>query len=714
MEPLAQIAAIAAILSFIYVMIFGGRGLPEIVYNAVRAAIRPMKRLANGRKRRPIPIKYSPPETNSSIGNGVWDDEANLIADRIAGEPVTIVHGPPGAGKSTVVGLAQRILLQDRVVEGAIRYRCPSGQFSKQGFLKAVASRLSAPSRNDDGTLIQFQDIASRISERNALLVIDNLENWSDDIAWLLHRVDELGHKPRIVVTANCAVPWPFVDRSVKISGMQRPGTNKFIELEARRVGGDELAQRLASSDMQEELHELTAGNPLAIKWIIYRISEGEDADHLLDRLRTGDLERFYFEVFGRFWSELSQDAKRVIEIVCSFPNPTTREIVLDFTKGTKFSKAEDLDFSSINLLENVNTSSGPHIDVHPITRKHVAKSLANDKRFRGFFVKRASHAMAAYCQKAHGLDININSLQDVYDQVLNVIFVARLIHAEGSSNEFVEFVEKIEDFLLIFGFFNERIEFNLSCAELAHKEGNKQLEAHFRITSAGALTAVGRQDQAVKQAETAKTIGLELGDSVIVGRAGRIASTVSYRSAKIPEAIKTLKEAESASADADDQENLLEIDFLMACIQLWQGNHDTASKAIERGLRRARSLKWERGELYLEALQAHLSLLEGNSETAGEIIDRSSQKAKRTQDKRLVLMYEYTSALKEIQTGSRKSGLGQLRALKGDYELLGMPNEQDEIGRAIEKFDRIDMARLGLGSIAIPNHFGGKPIYGI
>ncbi len=246
-----------------------------------------------------------------------------------------LIDGPGGIGKTSLAVRAAELSREDRYtrilfVSSKSRELEPDGVHALDDcllpsyleILNALARELGRPDILQLDEKQRALALYRALSETTALLVIDNLENLTEEDRW--HVFQFLGNLPepnKAIVTSRRRT-----DVEAKLIRLERLPWKDAAELL------EELAQDrplLASSTTheREELYNSSGGNPLILRWVAGQLGRGRcrtvaDALDLLRESPLGDEAKEF--IFGDLLGTFTPDETRLLAALTQFSEPVS------------------------------------------------------------------------------------------------------------------------------------------------------------------------------------------------------------------------------------------------------------------------------------------------------------------------------------------------------------------------------------------------------
>lgn len=422
-------------------------------------------------------------------------EELRILTEKLTrGQRIVIVEGVAGVGKSSLVFRTISSLSQARAFERIVAISAREGNLSEEAFLDQICSGLSYPSMTQLVLEEKRDAVAALLKDERVLVFVDNFETCDPNCqqSILSYFLDQASSS--LIVTSRS---FPELGRTamdcsffLKLSGVSVEETEELVHSEAERLSLS-LGPGQHEGEIQR-LHEITGGNPLAIKFVIARLSRSaQPFSELLRSLETAEA-GFFEELFGRSWDDLSVIARRAMIAAASFPAPFSEDA---FSAGAglevaeaRFALEELLGFAFIDransaFAENVRFQTHPLVAAFAVRRTSESEFEQAILRLATFFEG-----------KAGGDDLVFWEGRNDYDHLeadyLNIVSVANDLWEHDLKLEFVRLAKSVADFFYAKGHWGTCLELGVKAAKVAQDLVERDLESWIRVHMTGHLFA--------------------------------------------------------------------------------------------------------------------------------------------------------------------------------------------------------------------------------
>lgn len=436
--------------------------------------------------------------------------ELDRVIDLVRqGKGIVIIEGMPGVGKSSI---AYRVVAEMTAMNDGLRtisVTARDGTLNENFFLDTICTYFQYPASTQLPLDEKRKAAESIISNAKAIFLIDNFETCIDRerisiIKFLISSESQAiitaRSLPAIVGELDSAVTF------VTIAGLPVADALNLILCESDRLSLP-FDPRQHANEMRN-LVDITAGNPLAIKFVLSRLRASLNTiPQLIADLRGAKLD-ILNHMFQENWEALNQNAKTALTSTTLFPSPF-----------------------SVNAIRAASALGGGEI----IEALEQLLAYAFIDRSNGFFadvVRLETHPLVSAFAKSKISDINVQknisvrlgkyfeSLSDGDDLVfwegrkdyapleseyLNIVSTAAILWEHDEFQTYARLVRSLADFLYAMGHWGLCLELGENGATAANKAGDIALESWIRVHMMGHLYT-NRSDfhRAIEQFELA------------------------------------------------------------------------------------------------------------------------------------------------------------------------------------------------------------------
>ncbi len=241
--------------------------------------------------------------------------------------------------------------------------------------------------------------VVRRLQEKSCLLVVDNFETITDQ--GIYDFLQALPEPSKCLVTSRTQNLKQA--RAISIRGLAQDEARQLIQNEASRLGLN-LAGLVEDERNFARFYEATGGAPLAIRWAIGQIKQrGQTLEGVLNSLHGAQGDIFEF-IFQRAWSLLTEPARNILLLMPIFASSASRAAIEAASEVHNWDLTEGLgQLVELWLLEASDDleAAKRRYSLHPLTRAFAQNKLAQQPelerharvRLTGFFTELAKAA---------------------------------------------------------------------------------------------------------------------------------------------------------------------------------------------------------------------------------------------------------------------------------------------------------------------------------
>jgi LuxR family maltose regulon positive regulatory protein len=323
--------------------------------------------------------RYRPPAiTGHEIVRIRLLDRLTSVPEASTGARVTLVRGPAGFGKTTLLAQAYRQVVARS--GAAVWLGCHSVDASSSHFLESLYLAATLIGIEPDDFEFTATDLARRLAQVDpgVFIFLDEYERLAGSPAEdvMEHLVSALPTQAHIVVGSRHSPRSWFLRRELR-------GDAATIDALELRLTGDELRtvlqERFNTAEIAQ-LEALTEGWPMAVQLARLRCRDAQSLTDLLAAIERGDSGLFEY-LTERVVESLSEDQQRLLRdtSILEFVTPQAANSVLGRDDGYA------LLTSVIHLQPIVTVTSDAELTIrlHPLFRQFMRDQLARQGRHR-------------------------------------------------------------------------------------------------------------------------------------------------------------------------------------------------------------------------------------------------------------------------------------------------------------------------------------------
>lgn len=513
-----------------------------------------------------------------------------------------------------------------------------------------------------------------------SLLIVDNYETIND--AAMRDFLLDLPEPSKALITTReqkLGRVW-----AISLKGLTEVEAVALMRNEGRRVGMTALVQ--ASETTLLQLYEATGGTPLAIKWAVGQIKQkGQSFDAVLAALHGAE-GNIFDHIFGRSWSLLSDDARRVLMVMPLFAFSASYDAIEATSSVHHFALDAALgQLVEMALIEPTDAlrQDERRYSIHPLTRSFA---LANSKQYAAF-MKTSRENLVDFMQAL--VDQYAAPWTEEGFKRLNLEFpiiaeVIRWCWDDGETgNPLIGFhiLSEISDFLITLGYWDEAVSWSEKAITLAEEMGEEGRAAQFRAWPLSCvLRHRGNLARAEIEAENAMETLQRVGDELLAVWAKRNLARVYQESGRLDQAEKLLREALSYAKKRNFSRTILLVTANLAIVLVSKGELDTAQSLCEEVLSIAKESGDAERLAHLLGVLAGIALRRGELEKAKVLSDSAMIELQRVGRQDFIAFNQVLSAKIEIALGNVVLARQQLTEALESYRRLYVPSSIQEI----------------------------------
>lgn len=474
-------AAIAGILSFLYLILVGQKSIPEWWRDRKTA-----KGPANNQNASPnlLPsnlVQHNLPHRGDFIGR---EKEKKQVHEALRSRSFIItIDGIGGIGKTS---LALEILHECL----AASQNSPSAQHEAQKFeafiwtsardreltindvLDTIARTLEYPFITQLTPEEKRHEISKRLQEKSCLLIVDNFETITDDAVHDF--VLNLPEPSKCLITSR--VQSLRQARAVSLRGLAKAEALRLIKNEGVRLGLD-LEALVADDRNFHRLYEATGGAPLAIRWAIGQIKQrGQSVDGVLNSLHEAHGDIFEF-IFKRAWSLLSDSAKRILLVMPVFAASASKSAIEAASDIHKWELDEGLgQLVELWLLEASEKldESKRRYGLHPLTRFFAHSNLLQYSKLEHQARVRLAEFYEGFAKAAGGDKWAWERYDEIEEEKDNIFVLIEWCFENREENLGMKLTKSVIFFMSIRGYYHESLIFGRKAVDVVREKGSE------------------------------------------------------------------------------------------------------------------------------------------------------------------------------------------------------------------------------------------------
>lgn len=379
-KAILAVAAIAGAIGALWAILFGGRGVPQIL-NERRERQKQRILAEAGLAKDPFivaPLAHDnlPPLGQTFGRTATANDCAAKLSLR--GSDTLHIKGPAGIGKSSFALQVAGLFLHNHPEYRAFHMSAKAKPITAESIADSIGRFFGVPAVESTQDLEGKTVILHRIlNDQKLLLILDNVETVPEDV---LRYAETLPRGVRTIRTSRTAPP-PH-DGSVleELRPLTDEASRELMDAELARLNLGSIGGLPAQQ--VEALIELTGGNPLAVKWATGRLSSGISIHSVVDRLRRGEADLFE-SLFADNWTVMSASARRALMAASVQGFTVGGDLLYPQVEAqeaeTETAISQLVDLGLFEPAPDPNAQGRVRYGLHPLARLFAQKKLAED-----------------------------------------------------------------------------------------------------------------------------------------------------------------------------------------------------------------------------------------------------------------------------------------------------------------------------------------------
>lgn len=617
-----------------------------------------------------------------------------------SGLALTVVEGPPGSGKTSLVleiahisgdsfgkkvfdsfDLGTSVRTFEAIIWLSAKYR----PVTMDNILDTIASVLDYPYITGLTTDKKEHDIRKHMRRIGCLIIIDNFETVGTEANEILAFLSNLPTHSKAIITTRYHTATE--GRIMTLGNLTTSDGIAFIRHEAERLCL--MSVSAAHTDSLYKLYDATGGSPLAIVWALGQMKKrGAALDRILADILQGRADIFQ-QLFGSAWELLTGDAKAMLMAMTVFRTSASRDS-LHVASGIPLPTVDDAlsQLIELSLIEVSNALEQTRIrySVHPLTHAFAAVEASKDQQFITEAHARAVDYFIDFANLRRETEVSGEKAREVEPELDNILYLLTWCTHQQRWHYVADLVGAIEELLLILGLFEERIMYSRDAAFACEKLGDFGRKAHFLTLVGGTLPLQAKYGEAENALNNALQSARIAQDKAEISRALRTLALNAYRQGRYEQAENLLTGADDLALQSGDLHNYVDILCLRAPIELLQANLDKAESTLKLMLETAQQINWERAKAYCFASLAECMILKHDYKQAQELLESGLEVALNYGDRRQGARLKMSLANLNIYLGRLQYSEELALEAKDTFERLGMWNELSEVKAILER----------------------------
>jgi phosphoglycolate phosphatase-like HAD superfamily hydrolase len=493
-----------------------------------------------------------------------------------------------GTGKTALACNLANNLWRTGEYKGAVWTSAENGTLTLNSLIDTLATILDYPNlvrlAGEEKTLAAINVLRTQ----KVLIILDSYEKVEGD-AEIAGFLANISLPSKVLITRNKRGDNFSNSHVFSLKGLGVRDSVALIIHECNRLnirGVEKLPEKTL-----HRLHELTSGNPYAIKLSIGQIKRfGLTFDSILSRLVSAQGQLFE-HIYDSSWKSLKDDQRLILKAISVLGDSTSllalQEIIQMPFWNLESSLAELIEMSLVETnaeLEREKIRYG----ILSLTRTYVLNSLQGESDLQNTLLSRASDYYLGFCKKFKKV------FAPLQDELENLKIVVEWCRNERQDS-YIQFTRLLYPFFRDVGYWQDALTYLGQAIEISRARAQKSELGWLDCELTSILIRMGGQkelDSAIVVLNEAKTIFQEANDlegmCAVYGRQARVAhKRKEYRDALNLglEALKLAKEKELTIRIADIQHEIGDTYRLI-------GDLDAAKAHYEESLKSYQALK--------------------------------------------------------------------------------------------------------------------------
>lgn len=481
MDILVFAAALAGVLSFLWIVFFGQKSFREWLHDKKQEKIDPVnpgvETLPNSSSL--AAVTHNLPPRVDFVGR---EREKEQVHEALKSRSyIVMIDGIGGIGKTSLalevlhecLAISQNSHPTSEEVQKFASFIWTSArdrELNLNDVLDTIARTLDYPFITQLSPEEKRHEVARRLQQQSCLLIVDNFETVMDEA---LHQfVLSLPEPSKCLITSR--VQSLRQARAVSLRGMAEEEALLLIKNEGIRLGLN-LAALTENEDNFHRFYEATGGAPLAIRWAIGQIKQrGQSIEGVLNSLHGARGDIFEF-IFQRAWSLLSEPAQKVLTIMPVFAASASKAAIEAASDVHRW----ELDEALGQLVELWLMEASEQLDqvkrryqLHPLTRAYAQSKLSQAPNLERQTRVRLAEFFEKFAIERGGDRWSWERYDEIEEEKDNIFELIEWCFENREAIAGMKLTRSVTFFMSWRGFLYESIVFGRNAIEAARQEG--------------------------------------------------------------------------------------------------------------------------------------------------------------------------------------------------------------------------------------------------
>lgn len=295
------------------------------------------------------------------------------------------IFGVGGIGKTALALQVANICMSTNLFENVVFVSAkqsvltPDGEVNRKSgsntlneIILSIAYTLDYPDIIQATKSERFTLIRTALTRQFTLLIVDNLET-ADNSEEVIAFLSELPQQTKIIITSRRRYANPYITE-IQLNSLSSQEGHELISLTAKTRAIN------LSDDEIRKIFDYTQGLPLAIMYMIARISIGFSVDTVLGQVKepTNDFLSF---ILQSVMKEINEDSiRQLLMAIALLPDFSSRESI-SRTAGETDKTTLDKDIAKLFQLSLIEKQENKY-RMHPLVRQYVINEFPEFSKF--------------------------------------------------------------------------------------------------------------------------------------------------------------------------------------------------------------------------------------------------------------------------------------------------------------------------------------------
>lgn len=507
MDVLALAAAVAGVLSFLWIIFFGQKSFREWLNERKQPPSadgnRDSENVLNPAPSRTI-LHNLPPRTDF-VGR---EREKKQVHEALKSRfYLTMIDGIGGIGKTSLaLEVLHECLAASQLAAGSKNPHPPENglqtfdafiwtsardrDLNLNDVLDTIARVLDYPFITQLPPEEKRHEVIKRLQQQPCLLIVDNFETVKDQE--LQRFILDLPEPGKCLITSRTLGLRQA--RSVSLRGMAKEEALLLVKNEGVRLGLN--LQALAEEEQNfQRFYEATGGAPLAIRWAIGQIKQrGQSIEGVLNSLHGARGDIFEF-IFQRAWSLLSEPAKKILTVMPVFAASASKAAI----EAAGDAHHWELDEALGQLVELWLLEASEQLDeakrryqLHPLTRAYAQGKLSQAPELERQASMRLAEFFENFAIERGGDQWSWERYDEIEEEKDNIFELIEWCFENRSVVEGMKLTKSVTFFMGLRGYHSELNTFGYKAVDTLKHEGKTAEYAWLLVHGVGWLEING------------------------------------------------------------------------------------------------------------------------------------------------------------------------------------------------------------------------------